>query len=421
MFYKENPIDMTNFDYSKTKTHTMRFIIGLLLITLFVSCENEVKQKTLQQGFYRAWLDMPDNQQLPFIFEVTSDTTLTIMNGEERIKVDEIKYVNDSIYIKTPVFESYIAAVFDGENLKGDFINKTRKRISPFNAEYQNTNRFSSKLEASQNVTGIWETIFSKGTKDEYIAKGSFEQQDDKVTGTFRTTTGDYRFLEGVMEGDSLKLSAFDGAHAFLFVAKVTDSTLDGQFYSGNHWKEPFTAKRNPAYELPNIDEFTFLKKGYERLEFAFPDENGNIVSLNDARFKNKVVVVQIMGTWCPNCLDGSKYYSEFYATNKDKGVEIVALAIEFVKTPEQAFSNIARLRERVGMEYPILLAQYGSGSKTKVQEKFPMLNHVLSYPTSIFIDKTGKVRKIHSGFNGPATGEKYVEFKTEFEGFVDT
>lgn len=399
----------------------MRYIIGLLILTLFVSCQKEVKQKTLQQGVYRAWLEMPDHQQMPFIFKVTSDSTLTVMNGEERIEVDEIRYVNDSVYIKTPVFESYIAAVFDGDNLKGKFINKTRKRISPFNAEYQNANRFSSKLEASENVTGIWETVFSKGTKDEYIAKGSFEQQDGKVTGTFRTTTGDYRFLEGVMDGDSLKLSAFDGAHAFLFVAKVTDSTLDGQFYSGNHWKEPFVGNRNPAYDLPSTDELTFLKKDYERLEFSFPNEDGNIVSLNDARFQNKVVVVQIMGTWCPNCLDGSKYYTEFYEANKDKDFEIVALAVEFVKTPEKAFSNIARLRERVGMEYPILLAQFGTGSKTKLQEKFPMLNKVISYPTSIFIDKTGKVRKIHTGFNGPATGEKYVEFKNEFEGFIET
>ena len=417
----EKPLNKTNFEFLKTKLPTMRYLIGLLIISLFVSCQQEGTQETLKQGVYRAWLDMPDNQQMPFVFKVTSDSTLTVMNGIERIEVDEIRYVNDSVYIQTPVFESYIAAVFDGDNLKGSFINKTRKRISPFNAEYQNENRFNSKLEASKNVTGVWETVFSKGAKDAYIAKGSFKQQDGKVTGTFRTTTGDYRFLEGVMDGDSLKVSAFDGAHAFLFVAKVTDSTLNGQFYSGNHWKEPFEAKRNPEYDLPSTDELTFLKPGYERLEFSFPDEDGNIVSLDDARFENKVVVVQIMGTWCPNCLDGSKYYTEFYKDNKDKDFEIVALAVEFVKTPEKAFSNIARLRERIGMEYPILLAQYGTGSKVKLQEKFPMLDRILSYPTSIFIDKTGKVRKIHTGFNGPATGEKYIEFKNEFEGFIET
>jgi thiol-disulfide isomerase/thioredoxin len=196
------------------------------------------------------------------------------------------------------------------------------------------------------------------------------------------------------MDGDSLKLSAFDGAHAFLFIAKVTDSILDGQFYSGNHWKEPFFAKRNPSYDLPNSDELTVLKEGYDRLEFSFPDEDGNMVSLEDERFKNKVVVVQIMGTWCPNCLDGSKYYTDFYAANKDKDFELVALAVEFVKTPEQAFRNIARLRERVGMEYPILLAQYGSGSKAKMQEKLPMLNEVKRIQQPSLLIKQAKCEK---------------------------
>jgi len=217
-----------------------------------------------------------------------------------------------------------------------------------------------------------------------------------------------------------MKLSTFDGAHAFLFTAKVTDSTMDGQFYSGNHWKEPFVAKRNEAYELPSANELTFLKDDYDGLEFSFPDENGNIISLSDERYDDNVVVVQIMGTWCPNCLDESKYYAKFYEANKDKEFEIVALAFEYAETEDKAFKSINRLREKLNIAYPILLAQYGTSDKAKAQEKLPMLNHVLSYPTSIFIDKTGKVRKIHTGFNGPATGEKYEEFKTEFEGFVD-
>lgn len=70
-------------------------------------------------------------------------------------------------------------------------------------------------------------------------------------------------------------------------------------------------------------------------------------------------------------------------------------------------------------MEYPILLAQFGSSDKALAQEKLPMLNHILSYPTSIFIDRKGNVRKIHTGFNGPATGEKFIEFQKEFDGFV--
>lgn len=398
----------------------MRNSLIVLVLLFVVSCQRKQEVKVLKNGSYRAVLTLQDNEILPFIFKVTSPTTIEIYNDNEVIEVDEISYRNDSVFIQTPVFESYIAAVFEGQNLKGDFINKTRNRLSPFYATYNKDQRFSVVRTPEVNIAGLWETVFSEGTKGEYQAKGNFKQQGEKVTGTFRTTTGDYRYLEGVIDGDSLKLSAFDGAHAFLFTAKVTDSTIEGYFYSGNHWKEPFRAARNPFYELPDPEELTFLKEGHDQLEFTFPDENGKLVSLSDERFKNKVVLVMLMGTWCPNCLDGSKYYTKFYADNKDKEFEIVALAVEFVKTKEMAFSNIKRLRDRVGMEYPILLAQYGTGSKTKLHEKLPMLNEILSYPTSIFIDKKGKVRKIYTGFNGPATGYKYNEFTTDFEDFVE-
>ena len=127
------------------------------------------------------------------------------------------------------------------------------------------------------------------------------------------------------------------------------------------------------------------------------------------------------MGSWCPNCLDESKYYTKYLLENSDKDIEFIALAFEVAKTPEKAFQRIKRLKDRIGIEYPIVLAQYGGSNKKKAQEKLPMLNHVLSYPTSIFIDKKGNVRKIHTGFNGPATGEKYVEFTNEFESFVDS
>ena len=400
----------------------MRYILGLIAFVLIVACANETKQKTLKNGIYRAVLEVKDNEQLPFIFEVKSPTKLSVFNAEEVIEVDEIDYRNDSIFIKAPVFEGYFAGVLaDDYTITGTFIKESLDRVVPFYAQYERLERFYTSNPANKNVTGIWEAVFSKGIEgDEYIAKGIFKQEGNKVTGTFRTTTGDYRYLEGVMDGNEMKISTFDGAHAFLFTAEVTDSTMTGTFYSGNHWKEPFVAKRNEAYELPSANELTFLKEGYEELEFSFPNEDGKMVSLNDTQFENKVVIVQIMGTWCPNCLDESKYYTKYYEANKERGVEFVALAFEYAKTEEKAFKSINRLQEKLKITYPILLAQYGTSDKVKAQEKLPMLNHVLSYPTSIFIDKMGKVRKIHTGFNGPATGEKYEEFKKEFEDFVD-
>jgi len=94
-------------------------------------------------------------------------------------------------------------------------------------------------------------------------------------------------------------------------------------------------------------------------------------------------------------------------------------LAFENAKE-EQAVKNLKRLKERLSIPYPILLAQTGTASKKKAAEKLPMLNHVLSYPTTIFINKNGQVQKIHTGFNGPATGQKFLDFKKEFESFVE-
>ncbi|MDO5980731.1 peroxiredoxin family protein [Flavivirga spongiicola] len=397
----------------------MKHII-ITLLTLFVfACKQDIKINKLKTGTYRALLKVNETADLPFNFKVISENKLHILNAEEVIEVDDVTYKNDSVFIRMPVFEGYLVAKIENNKLVGRFVKAGLNRVMGFSAE-KNRTRFDTSENAKHDISGNWETVFSPDSDaNKYIAKGIFSQNGNMVTGTFRTTTGDYRYLEGVLDGNQLKLSTFDGAHAFFFSAMVTDSSMVGTFYSGDHFQEPFVAKRNNTYELPDANTLTFLKEGYDKVEFSFPDETGMMVSLNDARFKNKTVLVQIMGTWCPNCLDESKFYSEFYKNNRDKDIEIVALAFEYVKTEDAAFSNIKRLKDKTGIAYPVLLAQYGSSSKVKAQEKLPMLNHVLSYPTTIFIDKKRVVRKIHTGFNGPATGDKYVAFRKEFEAFV--
>ena len=397
----------------------MRIIVFAFLAVFFLSCSNETST-SLEKGYYRVVLEVQDKEQLPFIINVTSSTTLEVYNADEVIQVDEVTYSNDSVYIQTPVFEGYIAARITENGFQGSFIKESLDRIVPVIAEKNNEVRFELKDESSSaNIDGIWETVFSQDSEeDRYIAKGIFEQIGSQVTGTFRTTTGDYRYLEGVVDGNKFHLSTFDGAHAFLFTGTINGNQLEGLFYSGNHWKEPFVAKRNSNYELPSSNGLTYLKEGYDKFTFSFPNENGTMISLEDEQFKGKVTIVQIMGSWCPNCLDESKYYTQF--SKENSGVKFVSLAFEAAKTPEAAWKRILRLKNKIGIEYPILLANHGGEEKSLAEDKLPMLNHVISYPTSIFIDKEGNVRKIHTGFNGPATGQKYVDFKTEFENFVN-
>jgi len=397
-------------------------MMGRLLLVLVVfglcSCA-EKSSDQLKLGEWRGEMQVSETERLPFNFSLSQDGNenyvLEIKNADERILVDETSIKNDSIIIRMPVFEGYIAGRFTDSSISGEFIKESLDRYVPFKAVYGDTERFKMVAPANHNVSGIWETDFDFDTDAPYPAKGIFYQSGNQLQGTFRTKTGDYRYLEGVVDGDSLKLSTFDGAHVFLFTAKVTDSTMQGQFYSGNHSVENFRAVRNAAFELPDANSLTFLKEGYDKLDFSFPDVSGKMVSLEDTRFKDKVVLVQIMGTWCPNCLDETKFYVDYLRKNPHPNLEMVALAFEYAKTKEKAIAGIQRLKNRVGVEYPVLLAQMGTSSKSKANEKLPMLNHVLSYPTTIYIDKKGDLRKIHTGFNGPATGKKHEEFKKEF------
>ncbi len=396
----------------------MRTLLLFCIPLFFISCTSEPNRP--KPGDWRLTFALSPQKELPVEVKWSEEGVISMTNASEVIEWTDIEFKEDSITLSHPVFEGVFKGVYSEEKITGNYIKPSLDRVVPFTMSYGNPNRFETTSTAENNVAGIWEAVFSPESEaDRYFAKGIFEQNGDAVTGTFRTLTGDYRFLEGVVDGDSLRLSTFDGAHVFLFEAQVTDSTLNGTFYSGNHWVEPFVAKRNEGYELQAADSLTFLKPGYDTLAFEFPNTEGKLVSLEDPQFQDKVVIVQIMGTWCPNCLDETEYYVEYLNENAHPDLEFVSLAFEYAPTEAKAMQAIRRLKERKEVPYPILLAQYGSSDKQKANDKLPMLNHVLSYPTTIFIDKQGKVRKIHTGFNGKATGEVYTEFTNEFEAFV--
>ena len=370
-----------------------------------------------------AELEVGDNQILPFNFSLKDSGNgkyiIELYNSDETIFIDEIKVKGDSVVIRMPVFEGYIAGKFTTKKMTGEFIEENKERVLPFRAVHGINERFKNEGIPNTNISGDWEVMFKPENGESYMAKGIFKQVDDKVSGTFRTATGDYRYLDGVNSLDSVKFSTFDGARAYLFKAKTTDSTMEGVFYSGKHSKEFFVAKRNENYELPNSEMLTYMKKGYDKLSFTFPDSKGNLVSLSDPEFREKVVIVQIMGTWCPNCLDETKFLVDYLEKYSSENIAVIALAFEYAKTKEAAFKSIDRLKDRIEVQYPILLAQYGGIDKEIAQKKLPMLNHVLSFPTTIIVGKKGEVQKIYTGFNGPATGSNYDSFKKDFHNFI--
>jgi thiol-disulfide isomerase/thioredoxin len=249
-------------------------------------------------------------------------------------------------------------------------------------------------------------------------AVGIFKQNGHLVTGSFLTPTGDYRYLAGVIDSDSLKLSTFDGTHLYLLKGKLNKEGFKANFWSNITSKSTIEATINPTASLPDPSSLTYLKPNAPAFGFSFPQANGQVISLGDQRFQGKVVVVQLLGTWCPNCMDETKYLAPWYLKNKARGIEVVGLAFEKTADLAESGPKIENMKKRFGVDYPVLLA--GSNDKALADAALPMLNGVKGYPTTLFIDKKGVLRHIHTGFSGPGTGKYYLEWMDEFNALID-
>ncbi|MBB6610814.1 TlpA family protein disulfide reductase [Pontibacter sp. Tf4] len=386
----------------------------------------EATNQTIKTGTWRVALQHAGGVEIPFIMEAETrndSTILYLVNGEERILVDEITNVGDSVKIRLHIFDADLIAKVDDGKMAGRFV---RNDLSypysvPFTAEHGNTNRFKADpAAANYSYDGKWEVVFTDTTGNSYKAVGVFEQDNNKVTGTFLTETGDYRYLDGQVDGDKLNLSTFDGNHAYLFTATPEDeNTLKGNFYSGMNYTETWTAKRNANAALADANKLTFLKPGYEKLDFTFPDIDGNgNISLSDDKYKGKVVIVQLLGSWCPNCMDETKFLAPYYDKNKARGLEIIGLGFERSPEFEKAAPRLQKMKDRMNVNYDLAVA--GISDKEAAAKALPALNHVLSFPTTIYIGRDGKVRKIHTGFSGPGTGKYYEDWVADFNKTMD-
>ncbi|HRD38301.1 MAG TPA: TlpA disulfide reductase family protein, partial [Bacteroidia bacterium] len=117
-----------------------------------------------------------------------------------------------------------------------------------------------------------------------------------------------------------------------------------------------FVAKRNEQFKLKDPESITVLKTPGEKIYFTFPDTDGKKVSLSDEKYKNKVIIIQLMGSWCPNCMDETAYLSKVYQKYQNSGLEIIALAYERTDDFEKAKKNVLRLKKRFMVDYDVLI-----------------------------------------------------------------
>ena len=400
-----------------------QYLFLLIAVFAMIACTAKTEKLNQLSGKWDARLDIgQDNLPFGLGFVQTGEKwIMEVYNGEEVLTYDEVEVIDDSLKITMGIFDSEIKAKFmDREKLEGVFIKNTAVDYRvPFHA---NRSKGDTRFEVSEkpitDFSGKWKTVFQKESGEQYEAVALFVQEGNKLTGTFLTELGDYRFLEGNVNGNSFQLSTFDGSHLFLFKGELhEDGTISGSFRSGPKVIESFQSLRDEDFELSDSYSLNYLKEGYDKLSFIFPDIEGNQVSLDDEKFKGKVVLVQIFGTWCPNCMDETKFLAPWYEKIKAKGVEIIGLAFESKPDFEYASGRVKKSIDKLGANYTFLIA--GESNKEKASEALPALNKVIAFPTLIYIDKKGNVRHIHTGFNGPGTGEYYTQWVEEHEKLV--
>ena len=378
-----------------------------------------------QQGWWGAKLHRSDSSNIVFTFEWKTENgkpVWYIRNAAERIKVNNISIKGDSLFVQMPVFESQFRLKKTDNKLTGVWLKNgaVKTQVIPFSASFGGK-RFISNTIANKNITGRWAVSFPNNKTDK-LSVAEFKQTGNKLTGTFLNATGDYRYLEGIVTKDSLFLSCFDGGHAFLFTAKIENNQTitNGLFYSGGTYKENWNAVKDAGAKVPKESVEMFMKPGEENLHFTFSDLSGKPVSINDERFKNKVVVVQLMGSWCPNCMDETAFLSEYYNKNKQRGFEVIALAYEYSTNLERSIKSLQKFQTRYNVQYTILNTGVTVGDSLRTEKTLPELTPIKFFPSSVILDKKGKIRKLDTGFNGPGTGDHYLVYKKEFEELID-
>ncbi|MFM7813157.1 MAG: TlpA disulfide reductase family protein, partial [Flavobacteriales bacterium] len=264
-----------------------------------------------------------------------------------------------------------------------------------------------------------YDVDFSPGTADSSRAIGSFHVKNGVVQGTFMTESGDYRFLGGEWKNDSMYVSCFDGAHLFYFSASIDENRLyNGVFISGNHWRETWEGVASPTAQLQDPDAITTLRDTSAAFTFTVRAMTGDVVTFDSSRFANHVTIVQLFGSWCPNCTDESKLFKELYEEYKTKGLQIIPVAFERLDDITVAKKTIESQFQEIGITYPAYFG--GKSSKEHAASIFSQLSSVSSYPTSLFIDHRGRVQKIHTGFYGPGTGNAYNIHRERIHACVD-
>ncbi len=336
-------------------------------------------------------------------------------NGAEKVASTGGKFENGSLVLNFDHYATSLEATFVNGRLAGTYNRATG--FYPFYARrFAPSPAFPNEVPA---IDGVWQIGGVKSNKGEAAWRLIVRQSGAEVTAAILRVDGDTGALAGTFRDGKFVVSHFSGARPL--VLELTP-TQDGNLEILRNRTEKLVAVRAKDAKLKDVPEPTdpsrhsSVKDPTEPFKFSFPDVTGKVLSNTDERFRGKVVIVSISGSWCPNCHDEAPFLAELYRKYQSKGLEIVALSFEEEAQKEKGYPRLAAFNKRYGVTYPVVLA----GEQADVAEKVPQIHNLNSFPTTIFLGKDGLVRGVHAGFAGAASGAFHDTAKEEITATVE-
>lgn len=413
---------------SARRTFRLRIVCSLSLVLgaiFLISC---AKSAVKPEGIWIGSAKNPSGEQVSFKLEVQREQDRLIaalVNGDERIPSTDASVTGNQLKVRFNFYDAELVATIEGDELRGSFSRQWHKQTltRELTAKRQSM-AVATVAAAAEGINGDWIMKVGEGQNQRFW-RAAFQQKGTEVSGTIIPVTGDWGQMWGTIENGELRLNRFDGINSRIFRAKLTpDGRLEGIVDLGLRdpvrvaVAERMTAEnKQTVASLPDPNAYTRMKNPAEAFAFNFPDLDGKPVASTDPRFKNKVVIVTVTGSWCPNCHDEAPVLQEFYDRYKSSGLEVVAFGFEYTGDKQRDVEQLRIFSKRHGVTYPVLLA--GTTEEGDAQRKMPQLVNFGAFPTTIYIGRDGLVKHIHAGFEGKATGERYTKLKAEMEAMI--
>lgn len=394
--------------------------ILLLLFILFYK-EHLNAQEDYQNWTANFYLNDSVVVPFPLLFN-EADSNLLFKQGEQRILLEKFG-VNDSITYQFNAYVTSLVVHFDklSKRMNGYWLHPDKssniKRIKFKAQPTDNTKTKKNFTFLDEFISHKWKIQF--GNPVERLALGLFHASKGYINGSILTETGDFGYIFGSVDtAATIHLYFFSGLSIGAFKLRIQEEKLTGDYYYGKGYHQKVIATKDASFELPNPNSITKLNND-KPLEFIKRDILGKEISYPTEKWQNKVLLVQIFGSWCPNCIDETHFLKQLYKDYHEQGFEIISIGYEYPKDTELQLERLKRYQKKFDIPYTILLG--GEASKALASSHFPMLNGIHAFPTTLLIDRQGKIIDIHTGFNGPSTGWIYDDYMLKMRSKIET